>query len=455
MIRQFARYGFNKSHAAAYGLLTYQTAYLKAHYPTEFLCALLTADHGKIEKVVRIIAEGRAMGATILPPDINHSHTDFTVVYVSPGGDYVAPHGSKIKDPCQPQVRFGLGAVRGIGEAALDAIFEARSVGGPFHDLFDFAGRVDARRVNKAAMQSLVQCGAFDSTFAARDVTRARAFAALDLALERSRSASKDRERGQATLFTMLGADRGSHGTASASLDEYPLCEPWDLRHTLSREKEALGFYVSGHPLGRYGKELRRFDVIPTVQVSAESQWARVRVAGVIENYREKTLKNNAKLAFFELEDEVGRIEVKVSDKKVPAFSELLAELVAKGEPALVEGRVSFPMTADDETDDVEAGSKKATIFFDDVRPLAEAVRTETRGVSIRINASRTDPAQLQALRDVLAASPGNCPVNVVIDIGEGQQAVLALGQSLKVSPTDAMLAGLERLFGQNVAELR
>jgi DNA polymerase III subunit alpha len=454
LIEKFAGYGFNKSHAAAYGLLTYQTAYLKAHYPVEFLCALLTADHGKIEKVVRIIAEGRAMGATVLPPDINHSHTDFTVVYASPGGDFTPGRGSKIKDPYQPQIRFGLGAVRGIGEAALDAVFEARSVGGPFHDLFDFAGRVDARRVNKATLQSLIQCGAFDSTLAAKDVSRARAYAAVDLALERSRSASKDRERGQATLFTMLGADRGSGAAKEGGLDQYPPCEPWDLRQTLRCEKKALGFYVSGHPLGRYGKELRRFDVISTVQLSGQSQWAKVRVAGVIENYREKTF-SNSKRAFFELEDEVGRVDVKVTEKKVEAFSEILADLVAKGEPALVEGKVSFPMTMDDEPDDIEGGDRKATLLFDSVKPLADAVQSETRGVSIRISASRTEPAQLLALKDLLAASPGECLVNVVIDLGEGQQAVLSLGQTLKVAPSDAMLAGLERLFGQNVAELR
>src|SRR5262249_27694925 len=208
-IAPVAGYGFNKSHAAAYGLLPYQTAYLKAHYPIEFLCALLTADHGKIEKVVRIIAEGRALGATILPPDINLSQTDFTVVYASPERDHPPARGAKIKDPYQPQIRFGLGAVRGLGENALAALFEARAAGGPFHDLFDFAGRVDARKVNKAALESLIQCGAFDSVLAPRGISRARALAAVDRALERSRSASKDRERGQTTLFALLEARAG------------------------------------------------------------------------------------------------------------------------------------------------------------------------------------------------------------------------------------------------------
>jgi len=450
LIAHFAGYGFNKSHAAAYGLLTYQTAYLKAHYPAEFLCGLLTADHGKIEKVVRIIAEGRAMGATILPPDINLSQTDFTVVYAAPEGDFKPPRGSKEKDRYRPQIRFGLGAVRGIGDSALLAVFEARAEGGPFHDLFDFASRVDARRVNKATLESLIQCGAFDSTLGPRGISRARAFAAVDLALERSRSASRDRERGQTTLFSLL-ENRAGAGEAPQKLDEYPSSDPWDLRDTLKREKQALGFYVSGHPLGRYGKELRRFDVTPLGDLAGLAQWAKVRVAGVVENYRDRVFKNGGgRVAFFELEDEIGRVDVKVAEKRIDAC----APLLNAGEPVLIEGKVTFPMGADEEGEDSEA-AKKPTILLDSVQPLADAIQSETRGISIRLAAERTRPDHLKGLRDVLARSPGNCPVNVVIELHDGAQAVLSLGATLKVTPNDAMLAGLERLFGENVAELR
>jgi DNA polymerase-3 subunit alpha len=449
LIVHFAGYGFNKSHSAAYGLLTYQTAYLKAHYPIEFLCALLTADHGKIEKVVRIISEGRAMGATILPPDINLSQTDFTVVYASPNGDYKAPRGEKIKDPCQPQIRFGLGAVRGIGDSALAGIFEVRAAGGPFHDLFDFAGRVDARRVNKATLESLIQCGAFDSVLGPRGVTRSRAHAAVDLALERSRSASRDRERGQTTLFSLLESRAG--GNVLVEKTEYPARDPWDLRETLSREKQALGFYVSGHPLDRYGKELRRFDVTPTSAVAGLAQWDKVRVAGVVENYRDRIFRNGGgRVAFFELEDEVGKIDVKVAEKRIEAS----APMLLSGEPVLVEGKVSFPMGAEEDPDEGDA-AKKATILLESVRPLAEAIQAETRGISIRLAADRTKPDHLRGLKELLQRSPGPCPVSVVIQLADGAQAVLALGSSLRVTPSDAMLAGLERLFGANVAELR
>jgi DNA polymerase-3 subunit alpha len=449
LIVHFAGYGFNKSHSAAYGLLTYQTAYLKAHYPIEFLCALLTADKGKIEKVVRIISEGRAMGATILPPDINLSQTDFTVVYASPNADYKASRSEKIKDPCQPQIRFGLGAVRGIGDSALAGIFEVRAAGGPFHDLFDFAGRVDARRVNKATLESLIQCGAFDSVLGPRGVTRSRAHAAVDLALERSRSASRDRERGQTTLFSLLENRAGADAVVEKT--EYPARDPWDLRETLNREKQALGFYVSGHPLDRYGKELRRFDVTSTSAVAGLAQWDKVRVAGVVENYRDRIFRNGGgRVAFFELEDEVGKVDVKVAEKRIEAS----APLLLSGEPVLIEGKVSFPMGAEEDPDETDA-TKKATILLESVRPLAEAIQAETRGVSIRLAAERTKPDHLRSLKDLLQRSPGTCPVSVVIQLSDGAEAVLALGSSLKVTPSDAMLAGLERLFGANVAELR
>jgi DNA polymerase-3 subunit alpha len=454
LLEFFAGYGFNKSHSAAYGLLTYQTAYLKAHYPVEFLCALMTADRSKIEKVVRIIAEGRAMGATILPPDINHSQTDFTVDYAAPKGDYKAPRDATIKDAYRPQIRFGLGAVRGIGDAALEAIFEARTAGGPFHDLFDFASRVDARRVNKGVLEALIQCGAFDDTLTRSGLSRSRAHAALDLALERARSASRDRARGQATLFAMFGAaNGGADAGGGGRFDVYPEADPWDLRETLTREKAALGFYVSGHPLDRYGKELRRFEVTPTSELANLAPWTRVRVAGMVEGYRERILRTGTgRIAFFDLEDEVGRVDVKVSDKKVEQFGKALQS----GEPVLIEAKVSFPMPAEGEEATEEAeGPKKPTLLIDSVQPLSEAIQAETRSINIKLTAARTRTEQLRGLNDLLRRSPGACPVSLTIELANGDRAVFALGASLKVSPSDAMLAGLERLFGENVAELR
>ena len=250
LLEYFAGYGFNKSHSAAYALITYQTAWLKAHYPVELLCAILTSDKERIEKVVRTIADARAMGVTVLPPDVNESDTDFKVVYTHPAGGKPIRRADKVKDALGPQIRFGLGAVRGLGGAALEAVFEARQ-DGPFRDLFDLASRVDAKRVNKAVFEALVQCGAFDGSLAERDVSRARAFASIDIALERSRAASRDRAAGQTTLFGLFDA-APAQATAAPTAGDYVESPPWDRRELLVRERQALGFYVSGHPLERY-----------------------------------------------------------------------------------------------------------------------------------------------------------------------------------------------------------
>jgi len=217
----FASYGFNKSHSVAYALVTYQSAWLKAHYPTEFFAAALTSDKDKVEKVVRLVAEARAWGVAVLSPDVNASETDFSVVYSNPNGDGSTRGTGKLKDRLGPRLRFGLGAVRGVGENALETMFEARRSGGPFRDLFDFATRVDAKRLNRGVLEALVQCGAFESLLEPMGITRARAFAAVDRALERSRSASRERESGQSTLFGAF--EKNAPKTAgSQALADYP-----------------------------------------------------------------------------------------------------------------------------------------------------------------------------------------------------------------------------------------
>jgi DNA polymerase-3 subunit alpha len=458
LLEYFAGYGFNKSHSAAYALLTYQTAYLKAHYPVEFLCALMTADRDKIEKVVRIIAEGRAWGVAILPPSLDESRTNFTVVYATGGATSGPASGearsrekkrgfARKKDALDPRIRFGLGAIRGVGESALEAILEARDAGGRFKDLFDFAERVDGRRVNKGVLEALVASGALDASLGERGISRARAFAAIDRALERGRTATRDRERGQTSLFGLLEPDK-----LVSSQTEYPEAPAWDLHETLSREKQALGFYVSGHPLDRYGDKLARFDVVPTASLAQREPWARVRVGGMVEGYRERIFKGGSgKVAFFMLEDANGSVEVKVRDKQIETYGHVLTA----GEPVLVTGKVSFPMTDNEEED---AGPKEPTLLLDEVVPLADAIRSETRGVLLRLRTSRAKPDQMRRLADLLRASPGSCPVQVVIAVEDTKpagEAILQLGRDLAVEPSDQMLGDLERLFGEKVAELR
>jgi DNA polymerase-3 subunit alpha len=454
LLEYFAGYGFNKSHSAAYALLTYQTAYLKTHYPVEFLCALMTADRDKIEKVVRIIAEGRAWGVDILPPEINESKVDFTVVYAQPNGlngSAQRRKKSKINDPLDPKIRFGLGAIRGVGDSALQAVLEARDSGGVFSDLFDFAQRVDPKRVNKGVFEALVQCGAFDDSLKARGVSRARAFAAIDRALERSRRASKDREGGQTDLFSLFAKAAPAAASPQASrLEDYPEVEPWDLRETLSREKQSLGFYVSGHPLDRYGVELSRFDVVSTSALAGMEPWSRVRAGGMVEGYREKIFKGGGgKIAFFILEDQSGRVEVKVRQQQIETY----AHVLTSNEPVLVSGKVSFPMT--EESEEGDAAPREPTLLLDEAVPLADAIRASTKQVNITVKESSAGREHIDRLREVLRQSPGACSVQLVVQLKDKSEAVLSLGKEYRVEPSDGMLARLEKLFGEKVAELR
>jgi DNA polymerase-3 subunit alpha len=466
LLEYFAGYGFNKSHSAAYALITYQTAYLKAHYPVELLCAIMTSDKDKIEKVVRTIADARAMSVTVLPPDINESDTDFKVVYTHPAGDKRIPRGVRqnqgVKDACGPQIRFGLGAVRGVGGAALDTLFEARAAGGHFADLFDFASRVDAKKINKSVLEALVQCGAFDGTLAAYGVSRSVAFASIDIALDRSRAASRDREAGQTSLFGLFDAapKRASNGAApgkshqGTSQGDYVAAPPWDRREMLVREKQSLGFYVSGHPLDRYSKggtALARLEVKPASECAQLADWSVVKLAGMVEGYREKVLREGGKLAFFELEDLSGRVNVKLRGAPIETY----ASVLLKGEPVVVTGKVSFPRRDDDAVEEEPEGPREATILLNDAILLADAVKAGTKGMTIRLSAAMTELGQLEQMKELLAAWKGQCPVTLQLAMPDAAEAVIALGRDYRVDVGDPLLAGLERVFGEQVAELR
>ncbi len=446
LVAQFAKYGFNRSHSAGYASVTYQSAYLKAHFTAEFLCALMTADREKTEKVVRIIDEGRAMGVEILAPDINGSDTDFKVVYEALAGDWSAPRGARLKDSYHPKIRFGLGAVRGVGDAALEFVFEARR-DGPFKDLFDFCSRVDARKLNRGVLEALVQCGAFDATLRDGSVTRAQAFAAIDLALDRGRSASKDRVRGQTTLFGLFDA---ASDTSARSTAEYPSLPPWDLRDTCAREKQALGFYVSGHPLDRYGNDFERFHVSATASLAGKDSWAEVRVVGMVEGYREKLFKGaSGKLAFFDLEDKSGKVTVRVRENQIDKF----ASVLTAGEPVVVSGKLRFPERAED-SEEAE-GPREPTLLLDKAELLSDIMQQETKGILIRLAATDSSEREIAGLGAVLRGLPGPCPVLLVIDMGGGAEVQLALPKEMCVAANDALFVALERHFNRQVAELR
>ncbi len=463
LMAYFAGYGFNKSHSAAYALITYQTAYLKAHYPVEFVCATLSADKEKTEKVVRTVAEGRSMGITVLPPDVNESEIDFSVVYdPDTEGKVKRPKGKplsrkgKVRDPMRPRIRFGLGGVRGVGGAALEAIFEERrgedGSKKPFTDLFDFCARVDLRRVNKSVADALIQCGAFDALHERDGVGRAQAMAAVEQAVERGKKMAAERSSGQTNLFGLLGGgDEDATRALTHPGGEFPKVEPWDTRELLAREKQTLGFYVSGHPLDRYATELKRFCNATTDTLPTLAEGTQVVVGGSVEAYRERTTKTGSRIAFFSLEDPVGRVEVIVRPRILDR--EGLREVLQSGDPVLVTGLVQFERDRNGGGGGDEE-AREAKIVLEEVAPLAQALKKKTRSVRVRVRVERHDRMLLRALRDTLQRYPGSCPVSLEI-ASEARWTVSLSTTGLSVDPTDALMASVEKLFGEKVCEFR
>ena len=395
LFESFASYAFNRSHSAGYALLSYQTAWLKVHYPVELLCAILTCDQDKSEKVVRTIADAVDMGVKVLPPDINRSDLSF-----------------RVEDGA---IRFGLGAVHGLGEAALAGVLEGR----PFKDMFDFASRVD---VQKKVLETLVQCGAMDSM----GVERAKAFATAGAAVARAKPLAKDKKRGQTSWLT----DATFEGQPT-----YVDVPAWDQRERLAREHKALGFYVSGHPLDRYAGAQRVLErlQITTIEACEElADGAIVRLVGLVQEYR---VKDEWSIAFFELVDRGGQMTAKL--RSYDAYGAVLT----MGEPVLVSGRLK--------RDENEEGEASFTLLVNDVRLLADVVKVETRAAIVTLRA----PAELEPLQDVLERTPGAVPVGLRLVLETGAEAVMALPQRVEVG--EAFLAGVERVYGAGAIELR
>jgi DNA polymerase III subunit alpha len=309
LMEQFAGYGFNKSHAAAYAYLAYVTAYLKAHYPVDFMAALLTSETGNTAKVVKYINECREMEITILPPDVNHSEWSFTP-------DDRAAKGRGI--------RFGLGAVKNLGQSAVEAIVRARAEGGPFRSLYEFCERVDLGAVNKRMIESLIRAGAMD----ALEGTRAQKMAALDGAMEAGQRAWRDRECGQVGLFGEVFAHEEHHAAP------LPTVPDWSDKEKLAAEKEMLGFWVTGHPLDRYSDKIAELATHDSSNVEGLTKGAEVALCGVLTGIVRKRNREGKPWASMTIEDRNGSVEAMV----FAASYERLAAEVAEDSAVFIRG---------------------------------------------------------------------------------------------------------------------
>ena len=431
LMAYFAGYGFNKSHSAAYGLITYQTAYLKAHFPVEFMAALMTSDRDNTDKIVRFINEAKEMGIEVMPPDVNESLLDFSVV--------------------EGKIRFGLAAIKGVGAGVIEVILEERVEAGPFESIFDFCGRVDLDRINKRALEAMVKSGAFDSIgpeleehyIGAICEARASLFESIDAAVERGTRAQHDAEVGQSSLFGMMSED-----VRDEVLDEsYPDARPWSERTLLGYEKELLGFYVTGHPLDRFQSELGIYGVTSTSELMNGKlrNYSDVVAAGMVTAMREISLKSgDGRMAFVTIEDKTGGVEVIVFSSAFEEYEEILKS----GDPILIRGTIQ---------EEGDPNNRTRRIKCDEVSTLMAQREEKISRVEVEIGVDDVDQAQLQALRSILQRHHGECQTSLVFKMETRQgrgRAELALPEGYSTRPSDELMMSLERIFGREAVSL-
>jgi DNA polymerase-3 subunit alpha len=412
LMAEFAGYGFAKSHSTAYALITYQTAYLKANHPREYIAALLTTESGNHDKLARYIGHCRQLGIEVLPPDVNQSVRDFTVVDAG--------------------IRFGFAGVKNVGDGAVDSILEAREQeAGPYGDIFDFAARIDGRRVNRRVVESLVKCGAFDSLHP----DRSSVWSGLDTALEAGAAQQRDREVGQVSLF-------GGAGGAPAPVPALPEAPPWTDRQRLEYEKEVLGFYVTGHPLAAVLPKLRLFTDITAA--APEGRGGRdVRAGGLITSLRETRTRRGALMAFATLEDMTGSFDLVIFSEPFAQYGSLLksaADDAAEGPKPLVV------------TGTLEPGEPPKILVraVYDLERAEEKLATQLR---LKLTAAEATPDRLAALKDMLQRHPGECEVLLQLVIPDESETWINL-PGLSVLPNDPLREELNGLFGRVVTEI-
>ncbi len=410
LMEQFAGYGFNKSHSAAYAYLAYATAYLKAHYPVEFMSALLSSETGNTAKVVKYINECREMGIKVLPPDVNSSDWNFT--------------------PAGEAIRFGLGAVRNLGQNAVAAIDAARREEGSFRSLFYFCEHVDLKSLNKRAIESMIKAGAMDSLGG----TRAQLYAAVDRAMETGQKAWRDRESGQHGLF---GAPPPEETHAA---DTLPAAEPWPERELLKGEKEVLGFYVTGHPLNDYEEKIRELATADssTIETLAGqgSQNAEVALCGILSSVTVKRNREGKPWAAVVLEDRSGNVDLLI----FAASFESLRPMLVPDQAVLVRGTLRLD----------ENGPPKVAVS--DITPLDVARIRLPRQVFVRVRLPREPESDVaERLAELFRSKPGE--TDVCFRLERHGDFVVLLDSALRVRADREFCAAAEKILGPGAVE--
>ncbi|TAL60678.1 MAG: DNA polymerase III subunit alpha [Legionella sp.] len=404
LMEKFAGYGFNKSHSAAYALVAYQTAWLKAHYPAAFMAAVTSSDMDNTDKVVTFIDECAHMKLKVLPPSVNHSMYPFTV-------------------DAESQIVYGLGAIKGVGESAIDCITQERVENGPYKDLYAFCQRLDLRKVNRRVIEALIKSGAFDEW----QIERAVLQASLEKALKVAEKEHQNSSSGQFDLFSVLEDE--------ASAQDYVACNPWSESQRLEGEREVLGYYLTGHPADQYRRELADF-IVPLNQLNPALHKKAI-ICAQVSGVRKIMTKRGKQLVIIGMDDASARMDVVVFSEVFEAFQ----GNVAKGDMMVIEGEVAH--------DDFNGGVKMTASQLYDIT----SARTKfARCLELRLTPS--SQSLISSLQNLLKAHVGRCVVQLSY-VNEFAKANLNLAQQWHVTPSDELLRLLTGLLGEDQVEMR
>ncbi len=411
LMEYFAGYGFNKSHSAAYAVITYQTAYLKANHPVQYMVAQLSCEKQNMDKIVEYIEDCRHMCIDVLPPDINESQNDFMI-----------SHGNKI--------RFGLGAIKNVGDKAIDSILQSREKGSRYTSLLDVCKRVDLRVVNKQVIESLIKSGCFDSMHD----NRAKLLAGLDTAMQIGSVANKDRRIGQKSFFDISG-DVNLPG--NKNIPEESDVERWSEKEIRQAEKESLGFYLSSHPLHAYKEKIKRLSTVSSAEISEHAEGEEVIIGGIITNLKPSTTKRGDPMMYITLEDMKGAIECVVFSKEMKAYQSLLniEEIV------FVKGQIGFQSTA-------------PSLRIKEIIAEKDAFKRLAKCITIQFKADQYEETQLLQLKEIIKKHSGACPFFLEIGTSEQTSTVIRVSSQYFVSVTEAFLSSIRELFGQETCQI-
>ena len=402
LIEKFAGYGFNKSHSAGYGIVAFQTAYLKTHYPEEFMAALLSSEMGNLDKLPVFIDEVRGMGLSILPPHVNESGVRFL--------------------PSKGAIRYGFAGIKNVGEGAAQEIVAERGRNGPYKGLLDLCSRLQTNLVNRKVVESLVRCGAFDFPH----THRARLFGGVEFALSRAAAAHRDRLSGQSNLFDLMGGD-----APALSDEQIPEADPWPESLLLAGERELLGVYMSGHPLSQFAGLLKRYQLHSVEGLAKLEDGAVTRVGGLVSGLTPKMTKKKEAMAVFRLEDLDGSVEVVVYPD---AYQEYRAVL-SPDRPVMLCGEIRT--------------GEAVRLIASEIYPLEESPDLYAERLSIHLPTGHLPDEMLARLQEVLRRFPGKTPVILCLVFAGGEKVFLDTDLSYKVTCDERLIEAIEHLVGE------